>query len=202
MQIARRRSIALLSAAAVVLGMFAIAPHVAVAGLCGEFRWPIKSLADPDRREIDFDAQRTKLGRLYRLDHPTRVREGTPRIAPHEFRTYEVAARLVKGEIEGDHDVKFVVSVPRHPNKTIAVEFLSSPCMESNFHRERMLAAREKALDMCGPLSAEYTELRGRVILRGVGFWGSRQHEEIGGAPNHFELIPVLGIRGTCRQIT
>jgi hypothetical protein len=39
-------------------------------------------------------------------------------------------------------------------------------------------------------------ELRGRVILRGVGFWGSRQHEEIGGAPNHFELIPVPGDPG------
>ena len=196
----RSRALHVVSVAAILLSMLLVGPQTAMAGLCGEFRWPIKSLADADRRDIDFDARRTTLARLYHLDPPRRVREDAPRMAPHEFRTYSVIARLVKGEIEGDTDVKFVVSIPGHPERTMAVEFLGRPCMTSTFRRHRMLAARRKALRMCGPLSEEFTELRGRVRLTGVGFWGARRHEEIGGAPNHFELIPVLGIRGTCRQ--
>jgi hypothetical protein len=198
----RRKSfVALTSIAAVVLGVFWIAPTVATAGLCGEFRWPIKSLADPDRGDIDFQAHRTRLARLYGLEPPESVKEDTPRMAPHEFRTYSVAARLVKGHIEGDSDVQFVISVPGHPNQTMAVEFLAKRCMESRFHRRQMLAARTKALEMCGPLSGDYTALAGRVRLVGVGFWGSRSHDEVGGAPNAFQLIPVLKIRGTCRQV-
>jgi hypothetical protein len=203
MSLSRARIVSVVSAIAVTMTLVALSPRVASAGLCGEFRWPIKSLADPDRREIDFHAKRTTLARLYGLDRPGRpVRESTPRIAPREFRTYKVVARLVKGLIEGDTDVKFVVSVPGHPEQTMAVEFLGSPCMESNFHRHRMLAARDRALEMCGPLKTqEFTALSGRVVLRGIGFWGNRRHEEIGGAPNHFQLIPVLGIKGTCRQV-
>lgn len=197
----RHRWIATVWVAAMALSMLWVAPRVATAGLCGEFRWPIKSLADADRRDIDFHAQRTTLKRLYHLDRPRPVKDHTPRIAPREFRTYRVVARLVKGEIEGDSDVKLVISVPGHVRKTMAVEFLGPPCMTSRFHRHRMLAARDKALRMCGPLNEEFTQLRGRVELRGVGFWGSRHHEEIGGAPNHFQLIPVLGIQGTCRQV-
>jgi hypothetical protein len=195
-----KRSVALMSVTAVVLSVFMIAPTAATAGVCGEFRWSIKSLADPDRRGIDFHARRTRLGRLYGLEPPDSVSDDTPRIAPHELRTYSVAARLVKGHVEGDGDVQFVISVPGHPEQTMAVEFLAKRCMESRFHRRQMLSARRKALGMCGPLSEGYTALRGRVRLMGVGFWGSRSHEEIGGAPNAFELIPVLKIRGTCRQ--
>jgi len=195
-----KRSVALMSVTAVVLSLFLIAPTGATAGVCGEFRWSIKSLADPDRRDIDFQIRRTMLGRLYGLEAPDSVTDDTPRIAPHELRTYSVAARLVKGHIEGDGDVQFVVSVPGHPEQTIAVEFLAKRCMESRFHRRQMLGARRKALAMCGPLSEGYTALRGRVRLVGVAFWGSPSHHEIGGAPNAFELIPVLNIRGTCRQ--
>ena len=201
MRILLRRPLSVLSATAIALTMFAIVPPVATAGLCGEFRWPIKSLSDPNRRDIDFHARRTTLARLYNREAPDRVRERTPRIAPQELHVYKVVARLVKAEIEGDSDVKFVISVPGFPEQTMAVEFLGPPCMTSRFHRHRMLAARHKALEMCGPLSEEFTQLRGRVQLRGVGFWGNRRHEEIGGAPNHFELIPVLGISGTCEQV-
>ena len=197
-----RRPLSILAVAAVTASLLMFASPAANAGLCGEFRWPVKSLADADNRSIDFDAHRVTLQRLYRLDRPDRrVRDDTPRIAPHEFRMYEVAARLVKGMVEADSDVKFVVSVPGHPERTMAVEFLGSPCMESSFRRHRMLAARQKALRMCGPLDEDFTDLRGRVILRGIGFWGSRLHEEIGGAPNHFQLIPVLSITGSCRQV-
>jgi hypothetical protein len=106
----------------------------------------------------------------------------------------------VKGHIEGDSDVQFVISVPGRPNQTMAVEFLGKRCMERRFHRRQMVAARRKALRLCGPLSEDYTSLRGHVRLTGVGFWGSRSHQEIGGAPNAFEMIPVLRIRGTCQQ--
>ena len=190
---------AVVTATIVVSALFSVAPMVADAGLCGEFRWSIKSLADADRGDIDFDPIRTSLADLYGQEPPDTVSENTPRIA-EELHTYSVAARLVRGHIEGDSDVKFVISVPGHPHQTMAVEFLGKPCMERRFHRNQMLAARSKALDMCGPLTEDYTRLRGRVRLVGVGFWGNRSHGEIGGAPNAFQLIPVLSIRDTCRQ--
>ena len=196
----RSRLFAVVTATIVVSSLFSVAPMVANAGLCGEFRWSIKSLADADRRQIDFEPERTSLASLYGLEPPADVSEDTPRIRDQEFQTYSVAARLVRGHIEGDSDVKFVISVPGHPNQTMAVEFLGKACMEGRFHRNQMLAARSKALDMCGPLTEDYTRLRGRVRLVGVGFWGNRSHGEIGGAPNAFQLIPVLNIRGTCRQ--
>jgi hypothetical protein len=201
MQVRPRRFLAALLTAAVLVTVPSIGIPPASAGLCGEFRWPIKSLADPDRRDVDFVTRRVSLARLYRLDPPDSVTEDTPRIAPQEKRTYKVKARLVKAEIEGDSDVKLVVAVPSHRNKTMATEFLGRPCMTSHFKRHKMLAARRRFLDKCGPLSDDFTRLRGNVRLKGVGFWGSRDHNEIGGAPNAFELIPLLGFRGTCRQV-
>jgi hypothetical protein len=202
MRTQRSRISALASIVALTASLIVVGSTPSTAGLCGEFRWPIKSLADPAARNIDFEPQRVRLARLYNLERPGRVTDGTSRIRPQEFQVYEFVAQLEAADIEGDRDLKFVISVPRHPEQTMAMEFLSGACMDSSsFRRNRMVAARQKALDLCGPLSDEYTELQGRVVIRGVGWWGNLQHEEIGGAPNHFELIPGLGIRGTCEQV-
>jgi hypothetical protein len=200
MQMRIRGCLAALSTAAVLVAVPSIGITPASAGQCGEFRWPVKSLADPDRHDVDFSPRKVSLARLYRLDPPDSVTEDTPRIEPQEKRTYKVKARLVKAEIEGDTDVKIVVAIPSHRNMTMAMEFLGRPCMTSHFKRHKMLTARKQFLAKCGPLDDDFTRLRGRVLLTGVGFWGSRDHNEIGGAPNAFELIPLLGFRGTCRQ--
>jgi hypothetical protein len=201
MRTRRSRVAAIAGVVALTASMLVVGATVSTAGLCGEFRWPIKSLADANARDINFEPQRVRLARLYQLDRPGRVTDDTPRIRPEEFQVYEFVAQVERAVIEGDHDLKFVISVPRHPEQTMAMEFLAGVCMESRFRRDRMLAARQKALDLCGPLSQEYTELQGRVVIKGVGFWGNLQHEEIGGAPNHFQLIPGLGIRGTCEHV-
>jgi hypothetical protein len=58
--------------------------------------------------------------------------------------------------------------------------------------------ARDQMLDNCGSISSSsFTELRGRVRIRGVGFW-DEIHGQTGVAPNGIELHPVLSIRGTC----
>ena len=202
MKVRRSRVVAIFGVVAATATLLVVGPTVSTAGLCGEFRWPIKSLADPAARQINFEPQRVRLARLYQLERPGRVIDDTPRIRPQEFQVYEFVAQLEAAEIEGDRDLKFVISVPRHPEQTMAMEFLAGACMDAgSFRRNRMVAARQKALDLCDPLSEEYTELQGRVVIRGVGFWGNLQHEEIGGAPNHFELIPGLGIRGTCEHV-
>src|SRR3954468_3548760 len=94
-----RRCLAAMSTAAVLATVPLIGIQPASAGLCGEFRWPTKSLPDPDRRDVDFTARRVALARLYRMDPPDSVTEDTPRIEPQEKRTYRVKARLVKAEI-------------------------------------------------------------------------------------------------------
>src|SRR5215210_6262461 len=181
-----RPLVAFTAVVALTASLIVVGSTVSTAGLCGEFRWPIKSLADRDARSIDFEPQRVRLARLYRLERPGRVTDDTARIRPQEFQVYEFVAQLEKAEMEGDRDLKFVISVPRHPEQTMAMEFLAGACMESSFRRARMTRARQKALDLCGQLSGDLTELESSVVIRGVGFWGSLQHEEVGGAPNHF----------------
>lgn len=56
-------------------------------------------------------------------------------------------------------------------------------------------------LDACGPISSSsFTELKGKVVIEGVGFWGEI-HGQTGVAPNGIELHPVLSFSsGNCAR--
>jgi hypothetical protein len=200
-----RRSVSVL---VLGLGLLTLAPISVPAALADytcdathpntEFRWPIKSLSDPDRQDVDFTPIRTTVNRLRHLDRPSvSVQDDTPRIAPQEKRTYKVRARPVKAKVEGDGDVILVVAVPGHIRRTMVVEFGNPRCVTDSFRRTRIGAARRRMLNNCGPLGSGFTAVRGSLHLRGVGYWDRRSSEE-GSAPNAFQLWPVLAIRGTC----
>jgi hypothetical protein len=166
-----------------------------------EFRWPIKSLSDDDRHEVDFHAVHIRIMRMRRLERPdVRVRPNTPRIAPEEMTTYQVRARPVRAKLEPDGDVILVVAPPAHPRRTIVFEFGNPRCVTNQFRREQIGAARRAVLASCGRLDTDFTPLRGQVRVRGVGFW-DRAHSEPYAAPNAFQLWPVLHLQGTCTQI-
>jgi hypothetical protein len=199
--------------AAMVLGatMIAVPPSSVPAALATftcdathpntEFRWPIKSLSDPDRRDVDFHAIRASVARLRSFERPDlRVLEDTPRIAPKERHTYRVRARVVSARLESDGDVILVVAVPGHLRRTIVFEFANPRCVTKRFRREQMGAARRAVLRNCGPLDSDLTALRGTMRVRGVGYW-DRSSSEPGSAPNAFQLWPVLAIRGHCTQV-
>jgi hypothetical protein len=78
------------------------------------------------------------------------------------------------------------------------VEFPDPRCVDSAFRRPQIRRARDQMLNNCGPISSsDFTALKGRVRVRGVGFW-DEIHGQTGVAPNGIELHPVLSIRGTC----
>ena len=67
--------------------------------------------------------------------------------------------------------------------------------------RAKMRSARQRMFRECGALSSSgFTDLRGRVRVRGVGFW-DEVHGQTGVAPNGIELHPVLSFDGHSRQV-
>ena len=200
------------SIAALVLGAcLAIAPALMTPAFAAytcdgthpndEFRWAIKSLSDPDRRQIDFDAIHTTVARMRAFERPDlRVRPDTARISPEEMQTYLVRARVLRAKREPDGDIILVVSPPVHRRQTIVFEFGNPRCVTSQFRRAQIGEARRAVLADCGRLDTDFTALRGRVRVRGVGFWDRRSSEPFS-APNQFQLWPVLGIHGTCSQV-
>jgi hypothetical protein len=177
--------------------LLAVDGGVAHAIGCGLFRWDVKTLSDPDRRDVDFNARRTTVRRLRRLDSPGPY-DGMPRTGPVEKHVYRVRAQVRLAKLEPDGDIHLVIAPPRARAKTMFVEFPDPRCVDKPFKRPQMRRARNRTLNNCGDLSLfSFTELKGRVRIRGVGFW-DEVHGQIGVAPNGIELHPVLSIRGTC----
>jgi hypothetical protein len=174
-----------------------LSASVAHATPCGVWRWDVKTLSDPDRRDVDFDARRTTIRRLRRLDSPGPY-DGMPRTGPVEKQLYRVRAQVLEATIEDDSDIHLVIASPRARARTMIVEFPDPRCVDSAFRRPAIRRAREQMLNNCGPISSSsFTDLKGRVRIRGVGFWDAI-HGQTGVAPNGIELHPVLSIRGTC----
>jgi len=165
------------------------------AGQCGVERWEIKTLTDPDAGDVHFRPRHTTIRHLRRLDRPSSVGHSSPRIAPHELRVYRVHGKLITAKLEEDSDFHLVVSVPKHRAKTMIVEFPARHCTAGAKHRSDMTRARRKFIEACGrPSSSSFTDLRGRAVLAGVGFWDFF-HNQTGVAPNVFELHPVLSFK-------
>jgi len=168
---------------------------------CGEFRWPVKPLSDPDRRSVDFHPIATRVRALRHRDRPgITIGTSTPRISKTEFHTWKVRARAVQAKLEDDNDIHLVISVPRHPSKTMIVEFPKKSCVASRFKRWKIAEARQQFLNNCGTVSSSsWLDLAGRITLVGVGFW-DEQHGQTGVAPNAIELHSVLNLKGDCHK--
>ena len=170
---------------------------VATAGSCGEWRWGVKTLSDPDRRDVNFVRRRIRIQKLRRLNSPGPY-DGMPRTGPVETQVYQVRASVREATVEDDSDIHLVIAQRGAPARTMIVEFPDPRCVDSAFHRRQIRHARDQMLNNCGPISSSsFTDLKGRVSIRGVGFW-DEIHGQTGVAPNGIELHPVLSIRGTC----
>jgi len=200
------RSALVVTAISMIVTTFSPAPVAARATFTcdathpnNEFRWPIKSLSDPDNRAVDFHPIRTRVARLRSYHRPSvQVRDGTARL-PKEQHAYTVRARVVRAKLENDGDVILVVAVPRHVRRTIVLEFGNPRCVADPFKRRRIGLARRAMLRNCGRLGTDFIALRGQTHIRGVGYW-DRAASEPYAAPNAFQLWPVLGFRGTCTK--
>jgi hypothetical protein len=169
---------------------------------CGVWRWDVKTLSDPARRRVDFHPEAIRIGRLRRLDPPDSLDTDTPRLAGVERQVYEVKAQVVTAKIEEDGDIHLVIAARTAKNRTMIVEFPDRACVASAFKRDRMDRARQAILTECGSISSSsFTDLTGKVVIRGVGFW-DEIHGQTGVAPNGIELHPVLRFNGACDPVS
>jgi hypothetical protein len=168
---------------------------------CGVWRWPVKTLSDPDRTTVDFDPiARTVAGFRTRPRPSITFGTSTPRYGAVEHHTWKLKARPIQAKLEDDSDIHLVISVPGSPAKTMIVEFPKPLCVTSPFKRDKIASARQKFVNNCGRVSSSsWLKLAGSVTIVGVGFWDER-HGQTGIAPNGIELHPVLNFKGDCHK--
>ena len=183
-------------------GLADIGPALASRGRatsCGEWRWPVKTLSDPDRKKVRFSPIRRTIAEFRRRTPPSHLGPSTPRTTKVEFHTWTLHARPRKARIEGDGDIHLVIVAPKHPHRTMIVEFPKRSCVAAPFKRKRIAGARRRFINNCGSMSGAWARLKGSVDVTGVGFWDS-VHGQAGVAPNGIELHPVLGFSGACSR--
>jgi hypothetical protein len=166
---------------------------------CGEWRWPVKTLSDHRKRKVHFSPMRSTVTRFRRRTPPSDLSPTKPRTSYVEFHTWTLRARPRRARIEGDGDIHLIIYAPKHPHRTMIVEFPKRSCVASPFKRKAIARGRRSFIDDCGSMSGAWAHLTGQVDVTGVGFWDSL-HDQHGVAPNGIELHPVLGFSGPCSK--
>jgi len=158
---------------------------------CGVDRWAVKTLTDRDRNTIDFEVRKATVKTLGRLAVP-RSRPQARRVGIHERRVYCVEAWLMYAHPQEDGDLHLALLDPEDESSTMIAEIPDQRCTVvcrspyvGLFAQARGAVERKIATDTTGVL---------RVLVTGVGFF-DKKHGQSDGAPNYFELHPVLAVR-------
>jgi len=164
------------------------APTPTVGVSCGEERWAVKTLSDPDATRVDFaNVIGTTVAALNDLTpHCSSLPD--QRTFAEEFHVYEVVARVSSTRLEDDHDIHVVLSDPTNSAKTMITEVVDPSCggaTESPF-RSLLVDART-TYQTLSPLSGK------TVRLQGVGFYDFN-HGQTGRSASCIELHPVTRI--------
>lgn len=160
---------------------------------CGTERWLVKTLADPDRDQVDLHASRTSVAELARLSRPDVLPEAG-RAPGAERSTFTVEAYLVGWDPENDGDIHLILADPDDQTVTLIAEIPDPNCSgacSSGFAPAYAEARSVLEAELARP-NPEDRPLR--VEVTGVGFF-DRNHGQTGAAPNFVELHPVLALR-------
>jgi hypothetical protein len=157
--------------------------------ICGIERWPVKTLADPGARQVDFAVRPATVRYLGSLRaNPG----GQDSRGPLETRVFRVQARLVGVKRESDSDYHLILS---EGGATMIAEMPLTACTTGAQHRYAMSTARaelERAVG--GPVGESWIHPGLRVRVAGVLFFDF-PHGQSGHARNYAELHPVTGFR-------
>jgi hypothetical protein len=156
---------------------------------CGFERWPVKTLSDPQAREVEYAPHPATVRYLGSL--PARP-GGQDSRGPLEKRTFAVQARLVGVKREEDSDYHLILAAG---GATMIAEMPLVGCTSGAQHRYAMTAARaelERAVG--GPVGSSWIHPALRVRVVGVLFFDF-PHGQSGHARNYAELHPVIGFR-------
>lgn len=167
----------------------------ALENICGKERWAVKTLADQDISQVNFQPVSTTIEELTKLARPSAI-PGSDRLES-ERKAYSVIGRLTTVKLEMDGDYHLVLQ--GDTGQTLVAEIPSPSCYSGNSTdvRSEFQTARE-VIDG----AFLHGERRGlsriasdaKVEVTGVGFFDFI-HGQTGMAPNGFELHPVLSIR-------
>jgi hypothetical protein len=157
--------------------------------ICGIERWPVKTLADPGARQVDFAVRPATVRYLGSLRaNPG----GQDSRGPLETRVFGVRARLVGVKRESDSDYHLILS---EGGATMIAEMPLTACTSGAQHRYAMSTARaelERAAG--GPVGESWIHPGLPVHVAGVLFFDF-PHGQSGHARNYVELHPVTGFR-------
>src|SRR5436190_13672134 len=165
------------------------ATRVIHGAICGLERWPVKTLSDPQARELDYTLHSATVRYLGSLPA---LPGGQDSRGPLETRTFAVQGRLVGVKREEDSDYHLVIAAG---GASIIAEMPLVGCTAGAQHRYAMSAARatlERAVG--GPVGSSWIHPRLQVRVVGVLFFDF-PHGQFGHARNYAELHPVIGFR-------
>ena len=157
--------------------------------LCGFERWPVKTLSDPQAREVDYAPRPATVRYLGSLAARP---GGQDSRGPLEKRTFAVPARIVGVKREEDSDYHLILA---SGGATMIAEMPLLGCTAGAQHRYAMTGSRaelERAVG--GPVGSSWVHPNLTVRVTGVLFFDF-PHGQSGHARNYAELHPVIGFR-------
>ena len=169
------------------------AAPISCGGQCGTERWLVKTLADPDRSQVDLHPHPSSVAELAGLDRPVELPE-EGRAEGAERTTFVVEAYLAGWSPENDGDIHMILADPDHQTVTLIAEIPDPECSGacSSGYAAAYAEARSVLQAILALPNPEDKPLR--VEVTGVGFF-DRNHGQTGAAPNFIELHPVLKLR-------
>lgn len=153
-----------------------------------------KTLTDHYASEASLTPVRSRVATLRTIPVPAGTGAGQPRTQP-ERTTYALTVHLIGARLMSDHDLHLLVAdwrggammITELPDTTCPVAARSPVAAE-------MTAARRALLAAIGPVgAAHWKPLNRRAKITGVGFFDT-VHNQVGVAPNGFELHPLLSL--------
>ena len=150
---------------------------------CGVYRWRVKILTDTDAESVRFEPVDATIHDLIGLPRPPEARER--RLGGVEFQVYRVKAVLEDVRPRIDQDLHLLLRDPADPEARMIAEIPNPRCTLESRYMAAFAAVRHVAE------SLQKTHGGTLVEVVGPGFFDMPE-TRIGGAPNGFELHPVL----------
>ncbi len=170
-------------AAGIATSLVALPARAQAGARCGEERWNVKVLQDPDAPRVASVAEPTTIAALTDIPRPDGSRPENARL-PMELRLFRVRASLIRMLEQSDGDIHLVLADLRDPSVVLIAEIPDSACAPRS--RRSSDYARAQTWVRAQPLPIE-------VEVEGVAFWDDH-HGQAGMARNGIELHPVLRI--------
>jgi hypothetical protein len=161
---------------------------------CGQERWPVKTLQDPDAKLVHFKPVDSTIHSLREPKQPANLRTIDPKIRlDAEKQVYTVKALLIGFKKEGDSDYHLVLADPVDRKKTMIAEIPAPTCANKKYAAQFVAAA--KFIESLGHATPKFKTLEKPVPVTVTGvFFFDFIHGQTGVAPNGAELHPVLEI--------